>query len=126
MVMPQNRYKNIDEYVKALETENLKLIEKNSFLSRKNKVNTLRLRLIRTYLNTLSTDSYSYGGDSDLYDYAVCKTNAETTNVINKIVSSIPDPKVANKNRWMLMRVFEEWKKPGTNTTRRSRKARVS
>lgn len=119
MVMPKDRYENLKDYITALEDENSKLSEKNTNLLRKNKMNTLRIRLIRTYLNTLSTDYTTYGGDTDLYDYATCKANTETINVINRIVSSVPDPKIANQDRWRLMSVFDNWKKPGVNSFRR-------
>lgn len=85
-----------DQYYN-LQRENAKMRDKieslknkNAILSKKNKRNYWRIRLIRQYINTLPKHSYEW---ADGIDYGIAQANVKTTNAINKILSNIPTPK---------------------------------
>lgn len=82
---------------RALQLENAKmerkiesLKRKNAVLSKKNKRNYLRIRLIRQYLRTLPLHLHDW---SDEVDYGTVASNVKTNNAINSILSNVPAPK---------------------------------
>lgn len=90
-----------DQYY-ALQLENAKMADKieslktkNAILSKKNKQNYLRIRLIRQHLLSLQRVTHEW---SDSMDYGIVQANVNTINTVNKILSTIPTPKNRKKN----------------------------
>lgn len=98
-----------------------RLKDENLALKRKNKIATQRFRILKKYVGTLSTQYEAYG-DGDEYERGECAANSRITNVLNHVISSIPDPKINNNQN--KRQLFNQWEKPGDRARRREKRLR--